>query len=561
MTSPEPTPPAPRRLLVEHGLERRDELGFLDLGRTPAVTEVATLGNFPATLITAPPWLGKTTVARGLYDWLRGSTTAFGELAGRVTLTELGHPEREVPPAWWGRWLTESAKPAAWILDGLDEGADLNDRLLTSVQTVSEAVPDSHRKLLRLVMLTREHTQLGELRDNLRELYPSYPGPRLRELALARVDRNYAEILVGPADFPRVAETIQQNQLETVAGYPVVLTFLKRHPVAPGLTTADVWRGVLRELLGQSQRDLGRPFQTEPEERFDAACRAAAVLTLTRRDTIREYSLDPAEPTIGSLFGLETGNRLRLAAREVLRTAAFHALAHEGAYRFAHRNVQDWLTAFALAALPASALTTVLGNAAGKVHPRLRETARLIRVISTDQSVHAAIDRLTGATLPSDAVEPSLAQALVHLDRLEALANSTEWGLRLGWEAEEGLARLAVPGLADEVAKRLGDPARAAPAKRLLLEVAEAIKAVEAVAPAARLVLDKQGGDGLRLVAARFVCRFGGSDVLRSLEVPVAETTGGTDVDDQIRGMLIYELLVRGLWPVARAARHHRRSL
>ncbi|MBN9521941.1 hypothetical protein J0H58_26065 [bacterium] len=558
MTTLEPTLSAHRRL-VEHGLERRDELGFLDLGRTPRAIEVAALEGFPATLITAPPWLGKTTVARGLYDWLRRNSTAFGGLEGRAALTELGRPgaEREIPPAWWVRWVAEEATPAAWILDGLDEGADLNDRLLADLLAALEAVPEAHRNLLRLVMLTREHPRLDEVRGRLRRIYPPYSGRMLRELALARVDPGYAEALVGVADFSRVAETIRKNQLESVAGYPVVLGFLKRHPAVARLTTAEVWRGVLLELLGQTQRDHGRPFLTEPEDRFDAACRAAAMLTLIRRDTLREYSPDPAEPTIGSLFGVEFGsNRLRLAAREVLRTAAFHALAEEGAYRFTHRNIQDWFAAFSLASLPARALTTAVGDTFGRVHSRLRETARLVRVISSDGAVHTAIDRLTGSALPSDATEPSLARALTHLDRLEVLARASEWGLRLDEEMEEGLARLAVPGMAAEVAGRLGDPTRPATVKRFLLNVADAVQAVEAIAPAARLVLDGRGNDDLRVEAAMFVCRFGGSNELRSLEASVAENPGVTDPDERVRGILIYELLDRGLWTVARAVRH-----
>src|SRR3712207_2320515 len=64
-----------RRVLIENGMERRDDLGFLDRGRTPRVVEIAGLSGFPAAWIAAPPWLGKTTVARRLHDWLRACPT------------------------------------------------------------------------------------------------------------------------------------------------------------------------------------------------------------------------------------------------------------------------------------------------------------------------------------------------------------------------------------------------------------------------------------------------------------------------------------------------------
>jgi hypothetical protein len=355
-----------RRVLTEANadVERRDGFGFLDRGRTPRVVEVAGLSGFPATWVTAPPWLGKTTVARGLHSWLRSGPTPFGELDERLTLTELGQPgaDRDIPPVWWGRWLNEpEERPAAWIIDAVDEGADQDERLPNAVLTLLERLSDRRRTCLRLVLFSRPHSQLGEFRRGLRELYPPYTDRVLREFTLARVDRGTAESIVGPADFPRVLETIRRNELESVAGYPVVLGFLKRNRVPDHSTASDVWHGVLLGLMGLAQQDRGRRFQTEPKERFEAACRIAAILTLTRREILREYSLAPDEPTIGSLFELDPGsNRHQMAAREVCRTAAFQALPEEATYRFAQRNVQDWLTAFAMAGIPRPALINAI---------------------------------------------------------------------------------------------------------------------------------------------------------------------------------------------------------
>ena len=559
MSTLEPNAPT-RRVLIETGVERRDDLGFLDRGQTPRILEIAGLSDFPATWITAPPWLGKTTVAKGLYDWLRTSPTQFGGVGNRVALTELGLPgvDRDIPPAWWEQWSSEpEARPVAWIIDGLDEGVDHNDRLLTAIFNCLDRLSDNHRNRLRLVLFSRPHSGLTEFRDRLHSLYPPYTERILREFELARVDRVTAEGLVGSSDFPRVLDTIRRNQLESVAGYPIILGFLKRHPKADRLTLAEVWQGVLRELLGQSQRISGRPFETRPEERFEAACRIAAILTLTRRETIREYSPANDEPTIGSIFLEPRSNRLRLAARDVCRTAAFHALAEEGAYCFAQRNIQDWLTAFALADLPTTALTTALSDVNGRLLPRLGESARLIRVIKPDTELVAAIDRLTGGIdLPSDAVEPTLAQALTCLDRLEELAQEADWGLWLGEAKEEGLDRLGVPGLSDELVCRLSDPARPPQVKQLLIDIAEETKAVKAADPAVRLVLDPEEDGGLREKAMLFIARLGGDDHLRGLVASIGETPGSSDIDDRLRGILILELLKRGLWSIRRAAWH-----
>lgn len=550
-----------RRVLVEPGLERRDELGFLDLEHTPRVTGVAALLSFPASWVTAPPWLGKSTVARSLFDWLRTCPEALEGVAGRVALTELGRPgvERDLPPSWWADWLRAGGTtPAVWIVDGLDEAADQNERLLAALLTPLDQLTQEQRGHLRLVIFSRLHPGLASLRERLLGWYPPYSGRLLREFALARLDRAAAEEVVGAADLPRVVETVRQNQLEAVAGYPIVLSYLRRHPAASGLSPAVVWRGVLRELLGQSQRDSGRPFQAEPDERLEAACRIAAILALTRRETLRGDSLDPEEPTIGALFTLaQGGNRLRLAAREVCRTAAFQALAAEDSYRFAQRNIQDWLTAFALEGLPPDAFRSAITTPDGRLSPRFREVARLIRATNQVPGVQDVIARAAGGVmLPSDAVEPSLAQAMQCLDELEALARSSEWGLRLSDAAGEGLGRLATEGLGAELARRLGEPARPPQVKRLLLDVAEATRALDVVQTASHLASahDQQGQ--LREEALSFVCRYGGDAHLRALERPVGESEDTTEVAQALRGMLVHELFRRGLWSVSRAARH-----
>jgi hypothetical protein len=244
-TSLEPNMPS-RRVLIESGVERRDEFGFLDLGHTPRTLTLTGLAEFPATWITSPPWLGKTTVARGLLNGVRALSNQFGEIGNRMALAELGVPgiERDIPQCWWDEWSSApEAQPAVWIIDGLDEGADQNDRLLTAVLKCLGRLSDSHRDRLRLMLFSRPHSGLTDFREQLRSLYPHYTERVLREFELARVDRATAEAIVGKPDFPRVLDTIRENQLESVAGFPVVLGFLKRYPVVERLTLAQVWKG------------------------------------------------------------------------------------------------------------------------------------------------------------------------------------------------------------------------------------------------------------------------------------------------------------------------------
>jgi hypothetical protein len=360
--------------------------------------------------------------------------------------------------------------------------------------------------------------------------------------------------LVGRERFPGVLDLIERCNLQPVAGYPVVLRYLKSYPETAVLSVPLVWRGILTALLGERHTNTRARYDTTSAERFDAACRVAALLTLTRRDTIRGHSPDPGVPTTGTLFQ-NPDNRLLAAARETCQTAAFQHLPEQGAFRFTQRNVQDWFTAFALERLPLPALRSALTGPNGALIPRLREPARLIRAAADRPEVRAEIDRLGGGVmLPSDAAEPTLAEAVCCLNRLEELARDAPWGLRVGADWEDDLGRLRVDGLEAVLVDRLRDTARPHQVKRLLIDVAEATRALEAVDPAVELVLDGGQNEERRYEAMWFVARFGGEAHLRQLEGPIGEAAGDAAIDRRVRGMLISELLRRGLWPVWRAA-------
>ena len=339
-----------------------------------------------------------------------------------------------------------------------------------------------------------------------------------------------------------------------MAGFPIILSYLKSYPETGRLSIPLVWKGILMALLGEPHTNMRARFETTLDERFDAACRAAAVLTLTRQDTIRGYSPDPDMTTTGTLFRNPT-NRLLTAAWESCHSAAFQHLPEHGAFRFAQRNVQDWLTAFAIERLPLPALRSALIGPSGGLIPRLREPARLILATTAREDVRAEINHLSGGIiLPSDASEPTLAEAIRCLDLLEELARDAPWGLRMGSDWNDDLGRLRVDGLGRVLAERLRDSARPRQVKQLLFAVADATRSMEAVETAVELVLDGTQHEQVRYRAMQFVTLFGGKDHLRQLQEPIAAGNEGTNVELQIRAKLIDELLGRGMWPIWRAA-------
>src|SRR4051794_11690093 len=109
------------RLFAELDVDRVDEFGFLDRGRTPRLVGFEGVLSEPLAWVLGPPWLGKSTVAGAIGDWLARRPDALGGIADRHALTRLGSPgvDREIPPPWWRGWCVyHTPRPAAWLLDG-----------------------------------------------------------------------------------------------------------------------------------------------------------------------------------------------------------------------------------------------------------------------------------------------------------------------------------------------------------------------------------------------------------------------------------------------------------
>jgi hypothetical protein len=227
-------------------------------------------------------------------------------------------------------------------------------------------------------------------------------------------------------------------------------------------------------------------------------------------------------------------------------------------FRFAHRNIQDWLCAFELERMSAQQLRSALADEQRKVFPRHRAMLALLRQVHSEPEVKELIDRISGGvTFPSDALPITLQQSLDCVNRLEEIARGSPFPLRMYWDSD--LSRLSVPGLCGELARRMRDEQRPPRVKELLLDIAFATEPLEPEIPqtvpaAVALVLDSGQPDGVREHALQLVCRLGGPAHLEQLEGPIATGQGSTEVELRLRAGLIRELLQRRMWTVARAA-------
>lgn len=537
--------------------DRVDDLGFLDLSRSLRLWSSAELLSNPVAWVLGPPWLGKSTVAVAMWNQLKADSR-FG---GRVALGKLGFPgaERYLPPRWWDKWRDDSSpSEAVWLIDGVDEGLDHNSHLIEMIAEAIASTPHAHLSQLRLLLFSRPYAELRALDDRLQQAYSAITRKRrIPQFWLTRLDREAAVTLVGTDRISAVEDLIRRNHLQQIAGYPVVLNYLKTYRKEVGmLTVPDVWKGVLAALLGEPETHKGLRFTSTLGERFEAACRIAAVLSLTSQNRIRRHSPDSNEVTTDNLFQTSE-NRMQNAARDVCETALFTSSENSRAFRYSQRNTQDWLTAFALSELPLPALRSALVGSDSRLSSRLREVARLIHAVRTDAPARAMIDQLGGGVLlPSDAVEPTLGEVVRALDHLESLAARAPWGLHLGFDPASELARLRVAGLGPVLAERLRDPSRPPQVKRLLLNIGSATMASEAVEAAVEIILDRTQDDQLRVDAAWMVARLGGPAHLAELEGPIGESNDNSESECRIRGILIQQLLTQGIWEPWRAALH-----
>jgi hypothetical protein len=276
--------PRVTRLFIR-GRPRCDELGFLDVEQSPGVYRVGHLFEQPAALIVGAPWLGKTTTARQLHRWLDKQATGL-VFENRRCLTEFdGHgAEQSILPRWWEEWrCARPGAPACWIIDALDEG---EERLSGVRERVLQAIEDlhvDHRCRLRLLILSRQREWLAEFRTALGLAYGLGQMREVPEFDLAPLHQEAAREMLAayPDAFDRVVALIRRFNLQPVAGYPAALEYLRRHRTDSDLTVVSVGRGLLQHLLVEPNSGRRRNLRSEADDRFSAAARMAAVLSLT----------------------------------------------------------------------------------------------------------------------------------------------------------------------------------------------------------------------------------------------------------------------------------------
>lgn len=523
----------PRRIFLEGNRKPDTDLdGFVR--PWGEILKVEDLLGSPAVIAAAPPWTGKSYVAKELWTALklrRDELPKSFHLPEHIERTCFEEAGEAIPPLWWDEWKTGTER-ACWIIDAVDEDDRRRTGHVNRILRLVEALPKSAHSRICLFFLVR----LSEIPEAFEEALIKIFGTGLRRVRLAGLDRVAAETLVTSDRFADVCEIIRANNLQEVAAFPPVLKYLKDRLSSDLLTREEIWRGILKDLLREQPNRLRFSSSTEieVEDRFEVAQRMAAVLTFSGDWEIGD-SLNSGLPALEEMFPSTLSppaefRFLRQASREILKTAVFER--SERGFRFAQDHVREWLTAFALQKMPLLKVRPLLTESEGE--PVHQEIITLLGQISKDFEVRQWV----------------LQEAIRRLDKLRALARTSLQGLSLPGKS---LGLFQVPGMGAAIVQRLEESLEVNE-QILLLEIADSTDALEGLPFATRLIQDSSRDPRLRSVATYYVARLGREEHLRLLaEWGIA--LGPKDIEqDPVLLNLALSFFRKGLWSFELAA-------
>lgn len=527
-----------------------DEYGFLN--PSPSLFGFEHLLLKKATLVLAPPFLGKTFVLESIYKYLshsseQGNTSyKFGEF---ICLTQLeSYSQLSKPlPDWWSEWI-KSSKKACWIIDALDEGdhrvVGLSDYFLSELKKLKNA-----RDRLILIISSREAELPLKFLDSLRKIY----GDDFVTVELAPLDRVNAGQIVDKKSFQNALTIIKRFKLQSIAGYPAVVKYLSGRSFLEPIIEIGVWKEVLKDFLHEKS-PARTDHKSEIEHRFDAATRIAAAMSFSGSNYLSDDQSSTGI-TLADIIPIDArdSEKMRIAARDALKSEMFRW--HFDGYRFSQKNIREWMTAFKLSDFSLNRFKPLITDDEGSINDKFIGIIDIVERITKDDAVKEWINNKFGGIVPvSDAVPLTLSDVINKIDRLENLADSSKWNIRL-WE-EKGLKKLELPGLRSELCKRIADKKRTLRVRELLVEIATAVRAAEVVPIAIKILLDSSECNSLKRSLAILICNLATDDQLMSLENYIIGAKGNTRIERKIRADLIKALLDKKLWSVIEALKY-----
>ncbi len=505
------------REILGQSVELEHEDGFTIPSRF-LLTMSEMLAKYSAILVTSRPWMGKTVISEQLEKHLirmrekLGHPENFGEYIHRTPLEQYS-PRDPILPEWWDSWQKGDER-ACWIIDALDEGHCREPNICDHLMNRLRKLNTSALKRLRLVMFARE----AELPSGVKEGLDSFFGKEFLYAELLPLDKKNAISIVGGQEKLDLAiEIIKRCPLEDVAGIPAALRFICQQPIGADLSEVDVSQGVLKQLLKEHNKYRLERFTTELEHRFRAAAHIAVIITFANIIEFGNENANYRSPSIEDFISADPipGGPNRPAAREAIKTMMF--LSTSSGYRFAQKNIQEWMCAFGLENIPLGKLKPLITDETGALAPHYKEIISLLFKITKQNEVQQwLIEQSGGLLASSDSTKWSLTEAIRVLDHLEKIASESPWKLHLFKNQHHELFNTAGIGLV--LKKRINDFTKSKTVRVLLIDIAKNVRAKEIVPIAINILKDQKQDEYLRRSAAAAICSLGTNEQLKTLE-------------------------------------------
>ena len=520
----------------------------------------SSIARIPCLILLGEPGIGKSHALKSEYDDLN---TEDGEEPAEKLLIDLRCIGSDM---LFCKKLVENDTFVGWkkgshrlhlFLDSLDECLLRVDTLVALIIDQLSVCP-TERLFLRIACRTAEWPSM--LEDGLKELWPK-DSMGVYELApLRRIDVIEAATANG-LNAESFLHKIDRMEAVPLAIKPVTLDFLintyRRTGQFPR-SQMELYREgcrILCEEVSESRRAAKLTGILSAKQRMRVAARIAAATTFANKYAVSSGldlgNIPEEDVTISNLSGgSETIDGIPLCVndaviREVLDTGLFtsRGLDRMG---WAHQTYAEFLAARYLVEKELS-LTQMMGlivhpsDPGKKLVPQLHETAAWLT--SMDRPVFNEIMKTDPEVLlRSDIATASAEDRRLLVESLLELLQREEL-LPPDWHQQRHYRKLAHPGLGAQLTPYLQEKTRSIFARCAGIEIAEACELKDVQNDLARMALDREEPDSLRVEAAHAVWRIADVETKAKLK-PLAKGEAGDDPEDRLKGYGLY-----AAWP------------
>jgi hypothetical protein len=516
-------------------------------------------------ILLGEPGIGKSSAIDVAYKELQASCIGRSDEAVLFDLKPYGTEDRLVQNLFrndsWRRWATGSHLLYLFI-DSLDE-CRLRIANVTALLASELKKYPVDRLRLRIACRTAEWPVSFQT-----ELETTYGAERVRVLELVPLRRaDVVEALrANSIDADQFLSEVRRLGAVPFAIKPITLNFLvnvyRRGGQFPVTARELYFQGcrILCEEADPSRRESGVPSRLSAEARLAIAGRIAAVTVFSNRyaiwTDIDAGNVAAEDVPVSTMVGGHEGGSGQVvqatdaAIRETLATGLFSS---RGAHRlgWSHSTYAEFLAAHYVTQrgllLPQLlSLTVHPDDPEGKLVPQLHEVAGWIAGMSPP-FLQEVLRREPEVLLRSDVAAADTEDRAKLVEGLLRLADQglfmdTDWGRR------EQYARLAHPGLPDQVRPYVQGGDKHVVARRVAIDIAEACRLTELQNLLADIALDDSDQISARVNAAAAIRRIG--DLPTKLRLKPLITGGRSDPDDELRGIAL-----SALWPEQLTAR------